>query len=132
MVDDHATNGAKLILVVEDDVGIRSAICMALEAEGYRTVAAADGREGLTWLEIDQPALILLDLGLPVVDGEAVAAYVKSHYGAAVPISIVSATAQSDARPWRLGSRAYIHKPFELAELLGTIARVLDDGPTRG
>ena len=128
MIDPAVEHAARVILVVEDDPGIQGAICLALEAEGYATITAGDGREALTRLEHAQPALVLLDLGLPVVDGEAVAAYVKRRYGSAVPIVVVSATAQTDARPWRLGSRAYIRKPFELADLLGTIHRVLEDG----
>jgi two-component system KDP operon response regulator KdpE len=116
---------APLLLVVEDDQGIRDVMRIALESEGYRVCTAADGEEALRSIAEAPPALVVLDLGLPVVDGEALAAYIRTTYGRTVPIVVVSATSNAEARPWRLGARAYIQKPFELEELLSTIERVL-------
>ncbi len=113
------------LLVVEDDAAIRAMMCAALREDGLPCEAAADGREALTRLSAEQPAAVLLDLGLPHADGEAIAAYIQAHFGDTVPIIIVSATAQFEARPWRLGARAYVQKPFDLDVLLGTVRRVL-------
>ncbi len=113
------------LLVIEDDAAIRALMCAALQDDGLACVAAADGREALTKLSEQRPAAVLLDLGLPHADGEAVAAYIQAHFGDTVPIIVVSATAQFEARPWRLGARAYVQKPFELDDLLGTVHRVL-------
>jgi DNA-binding response OmpR family regulator len=114
------------LLVIEDDAAIRAMMCAALQDDGLSCEAAADGREALTRLSEHRPAAVLLDLGLPHADGEAVAAYIQAHFGDSVPIIVVSATAQFEARPWRLGARAYVQKPFELDDLLGTVHRVLD------
>src|SRR5579885_1454920 len=116
------------LLVIEDDAAIRALVCAALQDDGLACVAAADGREALTRLSEQRPAAVLLDLGLPHADGEAVAAYIQAHFGDTVPIIVVSATAQFEARPWRLGARAYVQKPFELDDLLDTVRRVLGQG----
>lgn len=113
------------ILVIEDDASIRELIGMALENEGFAYRTAADGQEALTRIEEEQPALLLLDLGLPVADGEAVAAFTQHRYGGAVPIIVVSAVAQMDARTWRIGARAFVHKPFDVDHLIDTVRRVL-------
>jgi len=113
------------ILVVEDDASIRELISMALENEGFSYRTAADGQEALSRVEEERPALLLLDLGLPVADGEAVAAYTQSRYAGGVPIVVVSAVAQMDARTWRIGARAFVHKPFDVDHLIGTVRRVL-------
>ncbi|HZQ38458.1 MAG TPA: response regulator [Dehalococcoidia bacterium] len=115
------------ILVIEDDPSIRELIGMALENEGFSYRTAADGQEALTHIEEEQPALLLLDLGLPVADGEAVAAFTQHRYGGAVPIIVVSAVAQMDARTWRIGARAFVHKPFDVDHLIDTVRRVLSE-----
>ncbi|HZQ36546.1 MAG TPA: response regulator [Dehalococcoidia bacterium] len=113
------------LLVIEDDAAIRALMCAALQDEGLACEAAADGREALAKLSEQRPAAVLLDLGLPHADGEAIAAYIQAHFGDSVPIIVVSATAQFEARPWRLGARAYVQKPFDLNVLLDTVHRVL-------
>src|SRR5947209_2506304 len=57
------------ILIIEDEPAIRDFVAMALSAEGHRVLTASNGAEGLRALERDQPALILLDLRMPVLDG---------------------------------------------------------------
>ncbi|MHB8575031.1 MAG: response regulator [Dehalococcoidia bacterium] len=115
------------ILVVEDDPDIRAAVALALEDDGLPYVLASDGGEALARLDELQPALVLLDLNLPVVDGEAVAAFAHNRYGRDIPIVVVSATAHMNARPWRIGPRAYLHKPFDVDELLRTVHRLIGD-----
>jgi DNA-binding response OmpR family regulator len=115
----------RYVLVVEDDASIREMISLALENEGILHRTAADGQEALSRIEEDRPGLILLDLGLPVAGGEAVAAYTQTRYGGAVPIIVVSAVAQMDAHTWRIGARAYVHKPFDLDHLLATVRKVM-------
>ena len=62
-------SGKGAILVVDDDASLREQIVALLRDEGYRTLAAANGREALDVLERDTPKLILLDLSMPVMDG---------------------------------------------------------------
>lgn len=125
MAMDQVDGAQPLILVVEDDQGIRDVMRLALESDGYRVQTAADGEAALRCIAEAPPSLVLLDLGLPLLDGEGIAAYIRATYGRTVPIVVVSATANAEARPWRLGARAYIQKPFELDDLLSTIHRVL-------
>lgn len=120
------------LLVIEDDAGIRAMVCAALSDDGLPCEAAADGREALEKLDAHRPSAVLLDLGLPHADGEAIAAYIQAHFGDTVPIIVVSATAQFEARPWRLGARAYVQKPFDLEVLLGTVRRVLGQEQRQG
>ncbi len=122
---EQAARQGGYILVIEDDASIRELIGMALENEGFSYRTAADGQEALSRIEEEQPALLLLDLGLPVADGEAVAAFTQHRYGGSVPIIVVSAVAQMDARTWRIGARAFVHKPFDVDHLIDTVRRVL-------
>src|SRR5262245_52120873 len=74
MGDRHVTGvdviGNRLIMVIDDDESVRSALTDVLSREGYRVVAFADGDEGLAYLSADEPpALILLDMMLPTVEG---------------------------------------------------------------
>ena len=62
-----------VVLVVEDDRNIREVICEALAGEGLRVAEAADGEEAVRSARERRPAVVLLDMGLPVLDGAAVA-----------------------------------------------------------
>jgi len=81
------------ILVVEDDEDIRNMLMLALEIEGYSTVGAANGKEGLDLLpKMSGPCLILLDLMMPVMNGwEFLQAKRKDNVVSVIPVVIVSA-----------------------------------------
>ena len=85
-----ASHPSPLVLVVEDDPAISSLVSTALEAQGWSPVVARDGREALTAAAERDPAVILLDLGLPDMDGVEVVRRVRS-WSESLPIIVVSA-----------------------------------------
>lgn len=112
------------VLVVEDDADIRCLICLALEDEGLPVEIAADGRQALDHLADERPALVLLDMSLPGVSGEGVAAGIHRRYDDEVPIVVVSAHASGE-QARRVGAAAYVPKPFDVNDLVDTVQRLL-------
>lgn len=109
------------VLVVEDDVQIRNFISYALTAEGFQCVTAGNGQTALRRLISDQPDLMLLDLGLPDVDGMDVLKRVREW--SELPIIIVSARDQDKEKAAALdaGADDYLTKPFSATELMARI-----------
>ena len=105
------------ILVVEDDVQIRNFICYALKAEGFRCVTAGNAATAMKQLLAEPVDMMLLDLGLPDMDGGEVLKKVREW--SEMPIIIVSARDQDreKAAMLDLGADDYLTKPFELEEL---------------
>jgi DNA-binding response OmpR family regulator len=119
------------VLVVEDDPAVARVLLDALELADYRVWHAANGQEARGELERAHPDLILLDLMLPDVDGLVLCSLLKSI--ASVPIVICSASGRR-ADPvlgLKLGADDYVHKPFELDDLLARIEVVLRRQPPR-
>ena len=116
-----------LVLVVDDDPDILEAICDILEAEGYEVARARHGEEALARVEDRRPAVILLDLMMPVMDGVAFAQALRLRPAVRdVPIVVISA----DGNPQRaasVGASGYLAKPFDIEALLAQVA-----GITRG
>ena len=116
---------ARTILVVDDEPTLREALVDALEADGFRVVAAADGREALTQFRAERPDLVLLDLMLPELSGIEVCRIIRAESG----VPIVMLTAKSDTVDVVLGLESgaddYVVKPFKPKELIARIrARV--------
>ena len=113
------------ILVVEDDDRLASALRAALERSGYRVERVADGGEALSAVGRDTPDLVLLDLGLPDLDGLEVCRRIRGASG----IPVIAVTARGTERDrvdgLRTGADDYVVKPFALAELLARIEAVL-------
>ena len=107
-----------MIVVVEDEPDIRRFLRASLLSKGYRLVEAATGREGLEAAETRQPDLIILDLGLPDMDGLEVIRRVREW--SLVPIIVLSAKGQETTKVAALdaGADDYIAKPFGVSELL--------------
>src|SRR3954451_21671098 len=112
---------ARTILVVEDETTLRETLAEALEAEGYRVVAAADGREALERFRGERPDLVLLDLMLPELSGVEVTRIIRA--GSGVPIVMLTAKdAEVDkVVGLELGADDYVTKPFSLRELTARI-----------
>ncbi len=106
------------VMIVEDDADVRDSISDALEAEGYRVYAAADGAEALRMLaQVPTPSLILLDLMMPVMDGWELLGRLKQDARLAeVPVAIVSASNENRPREMR-----FIRKPINLVTLIETV-----------
>jgi two-component system response regulator MprA len=114
------------ILVVDDDPGVRSSLERALRLEGYEVETAADGSSALRSLAVAPPDAVILDLGLPDLDGLEVCRRLRST-GDDTPVLIVTARDAVDDRVQGLdaGADDYLVKPFALAELLARLRALL-------
>ena len=113
-----------LILVVEDDAPIRNLITTTLKTQDYKYIAAATASEALQQATIHAPDVMLLDLGLPDLDGIEVIRRIRSW--SAMPIIVISARSEDSDKIEALDSGAddYLTKPFSVEELLARL-RVL-------
>lgn len=110
------------ILVVEDNQKVASFLVRGLKAEGYQTLLAEDGQQGLQIALNEQPDIIILDRMLPIVDGMEVLQELRARR-AQSKILILSALSQvtDKVAGLRMGADDYMAKPFEFEELLARI-----------
>lgn len=120
------TTGPAPILVVDDDPKIVRLVRTYLEREGFRVVEAADGRSALAAIALEAPALVVLDLMLPEIDGLAVIRAVRRTDP--TPILVLSARGTTADRIAGLteGADDYLPKPFSPAELVLRVRRILE------
>ena len=119
------SNNKYKILVVEDDRNILSVIQTILETNDYQVLTAQRGQQGILMMSSHVPDLVVLDLGLPDMDGEE---FIRlTRRSSAVPIIVLSArTDESDkVSALDLGANDYITKPFGTAELLARLRAAL-------
>jgi DNA-binding response OmpR family regulator len=116
---------AKHILLVEDDKLFRRSLAFSLEQAGYRMTTAANAEDALTLLRRDPPDLILLDIGLPGMDGLEALRHFQDHVG--VPVIFVTARRREldQVLGLELGADDYVTKPVDLNVLLARIKAVL-------
>jgi two-component system response regulator RegX3 len=122
----------RTILVVEDEPTLRETLAEALEADGFRTVQAGDGRLALERFHAEQPDLVLLDLMLPELSGLEVTRRIRAE--STVPIVMLTARdAEVDkVVGLELGADDYVTKPFSSRELAARIRAVLRRGESSG
>ena len=121
------------VLVVEDDADIADVLQRSLRLEGYEVRIAPDGQAGLDEAHGFLPDVVILDLGLPVLDGVDVARALRREEDG-VPILMLTARDALEARVTGLdaGADDYLVKPFERQELLARIRALLRRTPPRG
>jgi len=109
------------ILIIDDEVQILRLLEITLSANGYKISEASTGKEGLTMAATGQPVLIILDLGLPDIDGLSVLKKLREWYQK--PIIILSVRSSEDDIISALdnGANDYLTKPFRTGELLARI-----------
>lgn len=114
------------ILVIDDDENLRDTIGLMLEREGFHAVLASDGKEGLDQATVLKPALILVDLRLPVISGIEVCKRLRGS-GVTTPIIVLSAVGDEVDKVLLLemGADDYVVKPFGTRELLARVRAVL-------
>jgi DNA-binding response OmpR family regulator len=120
------------VLVVEDDTDIADVLRRSLRLEDYEVAVAEDGAEALERSAVFEPDAVILDLGLPRLDGVEVCRRLRSDGD--VPILMLTARDGVDARVEGLDSGAddYLVKPFERQELLARVRALLRRRPPRG
>ncbi len=110
-----------MILVVEDDAAVRNLMAVTLETRGYRYHLAQNGAEALIEATTHQPDVMLLDLGLPDMDGVEIIRKVRSWSG--MPIIVISARSEDTDKVEALdaGADDYLTKPFSVDEMLARL-----------
>ncbi len=112
------------ILIIEDDETIRAALKRMFEGEGYRVLAAADGTQLSSVLDDSAVDLIILDVGLPWINGFELAEMMKAHEDLCeIPLVFLSArTGDADIkRGFAVGADDYIKKPFDIEKVKRTV-----------
>jgi DNA-binding response OmpR family regulator len=125
---------SKKVLIVEDEKKLVNILKAYLEQAGFGVVTASDGQQALTVFRHEKPALVLLDLNLPVMDGLDVCRALRKE--SSVPIIIVTARVEETDRliGLELGADDYISKPFSPREVVARVRAVLrrtEGEPTR-
>ncbi len=118
----------RTILIAEDNEDLRGMLGQFLGANGYRTVGAADGHEAVEAAARERPDLIIMDLGMPGMDGLSAVAEIRRHESDETPVVIVSAYDRLEFRTEAVaaGCAGFITKPVDPAELLKTIRMLLE------
>ena len=127
-MSSDASRGSGPILVIDDDPGLREIIQETLEDEGLVVDVAGDGLQALELAARRRPELVILDWGLPLFDGDVVAARLRSMHGVGLRVLIVTADGHAAEKARRAGAFAYLHKPFDVDVLMDTVRRGLE-GP---
>ena len=110
------------VLVVEDDKPTRELLAAILEGEGIRCRTTSNGHEAMDQARREPPSVIMLDVHLPGVQGEAVATALRIEFGHRLPVLAMSASFEAPLAE-RMGAYAYLQKPFEVEELVRLIQR---------
>jgi DNA-binding response OmpR family regulator len=118
------------VLVADDDEDILLLVTTRLRRDGFDVVSARDGDEALALALEHRPAVAVLDIGMPGLDGMEVLARIRSHEELrATRVLLLTAKAQeSDVRRgYAAGADAYVRKPFSPAELSAKVRELVDD-----
>jgi two-component system KDP operon response regulator KdpE len=117
------------VLVIDDDHSLLRALRLGLEAEGHDVTTAPNGERGIALTALQAPDVVVLDIGLPDLDGLVVTERIRQW--SEVPIIILSATGDPDRKieALNIGADDYVTKPFSMGELEARIRAVLRNRP---
>jgi len=121
-LDSVRKRKARPILIVDDDSAIRDAERQILADNGFRVIEARDGGEAMRAIDIDPPALIVLDVQMPGVDGPTFARALRSRLRR-VPLVILTGVADPVREADRCNAEAFLRKPFDADELVRVVRR---------
>ena len=121
-------SAAPSVLVIDDEAQIRKFLRISLRAQGYRVLEAGSGREGLEQAALGRPDLVVLDLGLPDLDGQQVLRELREW--SQVPVLVLSVRAGEGEKVQALdaGANDYVTKPFGIQEFLARVRVLLRQG----
>ncbi len=114
-------NDGKTILIIEDEAAIRKLLRICLEPEGYKVREAASGADGVLLAAQARPDLVILDLGLPDIDGLEVVRRIREWSPVPIIVLTVRETEQDKVGALDNGADDYLTKPFSTAELLARV-----------
>ena len=118
------------ILIAEDDTDVRDFLSAVLSGAGYGVTEVVDGAGVLTRLAYAPPALVLMDLHMPLIDGlEALRRIRSVESWTEVPVLFLTASGQTEdmVTARRLGARGYLMKPIRASDLLAKVQAILSD-----
>ena len=121
-------NETDTILVIDDEKQIRRLLELTLSASGYKVILSANGKEGLIEAATNHPSLIVLDLGLPDIDGQEILKKIREWYQRPVVILSVRDSEEEIIKALDNGANDYLTKPFRSGELLARIRAALRSG----
>ena len=127
MAQDDSPTGRISILIVEDEAPIRRMLESVFEAEGYTVRSVADGETALLALAESLPDVVVLDLGLPRLNGAEVLRRVRAD-GLDVAVIVVSATLDGSAIASAVGADGYLAKSFDVDELVRRVLSLAGRG----
>jgi len=113
---------ARPVLVVDDDEATRAAERAVLSEDGFRVIEARDGEEAIRAINTDPPAVIVLDIQMPGVDGPSFARKLRIALRH-VPLVVLTAANDAKHEADRCNAEAYLRKPFDAPELLKVVRR---------
>jgi len=123
--------GKKQILVVEDELQVRTLLAKLLEKNDYEVATAEDGLEAMKFLEEKRPDLMLVDVMMPRLDGFSLVKAVRFRKENRM-IPIIFLTAKTDARSMiegiNVGAKFFLTKPFQIGDVLAKIKKALEGG----
>ena len=125
-VDAALRASARPVLVVDDDDSIRDMVTSVLRSVGYSVRAAADGEAALAAAAAETPALVLLDLRMPRVDGWEFARRLEER-GPRPPIIVMTAARDARSAAAEIGADGHLPKPFDIDQLLTQVARYVEE-----
>jgi CheY-like chemotaxis protein len=119
------------VLVVDDDPDLREVVGSMLQVSGYEVRCAGNGQEAVEAVAQKMPAVVLLDMLMPVMDGWQCARELRARYGRSVPIVVVTAAEHARARADQVGDvDGVLSKPFDMDDLLRVVARFFERSPS--
>jgi CheY-like chemotaxis protein len=116
------------VLLVDDDEGIREFVSLVLADEGYEVLVAPHGVVALELLETARPAVILLDMRTPVMDGPTFVGAYRGRPGPHAPIVVLTASRDAADDAAEIDADGYLAKPFELDDLLRLVRQYAGGG----
>ena len=122
------SDASKTVLMIDDEVNARKVVKLILEREGYRTLTASNGEEGLVLAKVERPHVILLDVMMPKMSGYDMLKRLREDQDTQeIPVIILTAkgTEHDIATSFRLGAIFHLQKPYETKDLLQKIAVAL-------
>src|SRR4029434_188689 len=132
LMSNQTTQAVPVALVIDDEPQMRRLLRVTLEANGYRVFDAATGQDGVAQAAQRRPDVVLLDLGLPDLEGAEVLTRLREW--SKVPVIILSVRDREDDKVAALdaGADDYVTKPFNSAELLARLRAALRHAKPQG